>query len=73
MQRREKKAERKVGKKRGQDELDDDELEDLANDARLVKKLKKGKVGSVRYMYAHIPQTDFSRKPIWFQHSLNLQ
>ena len=25
-------------------ELDDDELDDLAKDARLVKKLKKGKV-----------------------------
>ena len=35
---------RQLRKKRKLAQLDDDELEDLAKDARLVKKLKKGKV-----------------------------
>ncbi|KAK2185955.1 hypothetical protein NP493_218g04013 [Ridgeia piscesae] len=40
---------RQLRKKRKMAELDDDELEDLAKDARLVKKLKKGKITEAEF------------------------
>ncbi|KAI0208698.1 ATP-dependent RNA helicase DDX55 [Lamellibrachia satsuma] len=40
---------RQLKKKRKMAELDDDEMEDLAKDARLLKKLKKGKITEAQF------------------------
>lgn len=39
-----KKTQKELKRKRKHDSLDNAELDDLANDAKLIKKLKKGKV-----------------------------
>ena len=43
-EKKEKRREYKDRKRKREQEMDEDDLEDLAKDARLVKKLKKGKV-----------------------------
>ena len=45
---------KELKRKRKMAELDDDELEDLAKDARLVKKLKTGKVSVVLLLVNYI-------------------